>query len=75
MNIYIWENVSNLTYRYHDEGGLVIIAKDLDQARTMYRAQGGEVNCTALTQKPTRVIACAGEETPTVFVFPDAGCC
>ena len=35
MNIYIWDNVSGLTDRYHNGGGLVIKAESLERARAI----------------------------------------
>ena len=75
MYVFIWENVQNLTHRYHDEGGLVIVAKELAEARAMYLANDGQANCAVLTEPPTRIIACVAQEKPVVFIFQDAGCC
>lgn len=75
MYIFIWEDVKNLTGRYHDGGGLVIVAESLDKARAAYLRDEGKTDCSALTVPPNRVITCADHESPSVFVFPDAGCC
>lgn len=33
MNLYIWENVSGLTDREHDGGGVAIVAESVEHAR------------------------------------------
>lgn len=37
MRLFIWQRVDNLTYHYHPEGGLVVVAKDLERARELIK--------------------------------------
>jgi hypothetical protein len=34
-NLYIWQKIDCITDRYHDEGGVAVIAKDEDEAREL----------------------------------------
>lgn len=67
MKLFIWEYLGCLTQSYHDGGGLVIIAEDLDRAKVMNGAIGDTV--------PDKVYALKGKNEEAMFVFPDEGCC
>ena len=69
--VFIWNNISQLTDRYHSEGGLVVIADNLQDAKILAMEKDVKFD---------------GEELPTVYelkdvvkdevyIFPDAGCC
>lgn len=72
--IFIWENLSKVSNSYHSGGGLVIIAEDLEEAKSLAQADGnikfeeGELNSF-------KEFVVMGEATSEVIVFPDAGCC
>ena len=72
--IFIWERVDYATLSYHDEGGIAVVADDLDDAR---RVLSGMVptNCGAFSEDPTRTFDLSGNHDRCTFVFPDAGCC
>ena len=69
MNVYIWEEVDDLTDNYHSGGGTVVIANSLEEARKQLPE-----NCSAQTDHPI-FEAELNAITPRVFVFPNAGCC
>jgi hypothetical protein len=83
MQLFIWQCVSNLTNRYHDGGGLVIVAQNLDAARELLRQTDGVLTerigdidrCCAFDIAPNVVYELHPDTTPSVRVFPDAGCC
>lgn len=73
MKIFILEYVEQLTGNYHPEGGLVVIADNLERAKEICGEQDGcepsekewdkavVYDCTAIEEK--------------IFVFPNTGCC
>jgi len=76
MKIYIWFDVSGLTYHYHDNGGLVIIAPSLEKAREFFLVEHPEqAECEMLTIEPDEVLDLKDEITSRVYRFQDAGCC
>lgn len=84
MKVFIWKDVDNLTYRWHDGGGLVIVANSLEEGRDLLRSQqekkfGDRVSeaCTAHEDEPDLVLSLAQGEAPEpqVFIFPNVGCC
>ena len=67
MKLFIWESLDGLTDSYHDGGGLVVVAEDLDKAKTMNEAIGDNL--------PDKVYDLKGKNEEAVYVFPDSGCC
>lgn len=75
MKIFIWERVENLTDSYHHEGGLVIVAESLNDARALYLKEYPNMkDCEALEIDPDFSYSVISDEAK-VFLFPDAGCC
>ena len=74
MRVFIWNSVSNLTTNWHDGGGLVVVAHDLDDARKRISEDGRDA-CEAMTKGPDVVYEVIEPAEAAVFVFPDAGCC
>lgn len=72
MNLYIWRIVCGATDRYHDDGGIAVIAESIERARAMIEETCPN-SCEALTTEPDVIIKCEGPEL--IEVFPDAGCC
>lgn len=68
MTLFLWENVDDLTDRYHSDGGLVIVAKSLDRARELMPVVRG-----IEPDKSFKLVGRAIQEEVTVF--PNAGCC
>ena len=67
MRMFVWEYLEGITHNYHDGGGVVAIAKDLERAQQ-------------LVGKPAKGKAAdystsVGTTKEKVFIFPDAGCC
>jgi hypothetical protein len=80
VNVYIWEDLDELTTNWHSDGGLVVVADDLEMARHLMRNKGEgwwplPDGCEAFNKDPDRTIPCADTEPVAVFVFPNAGCC
>ena len=71
--MFVWENVDGLTGNYHDGGGTVVIADNLDAARKLLEKQTGK-GCSAMKDEPD-YSASVGSDEDKVFIFPDAGCC
>jgi hypothetical protein len=73
MKIFIFEYVKSLTDNYHSDGGLVVIAKDRDDAKALIKTDP----CIKIDKaewasvEEYRVIGAK----PKIYVFPDAGCC
>jgi hypothetical protein len=72
MNVYIWNRVDQASDSYHSEGGVVVFADSLDEARSLANATDG---CEILDkEQPDETRACA-DGPKKVFIMPDAGCC
>jgi predicted RNase H-like HicB family nuclease len=75
MKVFVWERVDWATTHFHDEGGVIVFAESLEDARALVRADASiPSKCGVHTVAPTLTVACE-ETTPRVIVFPDAGCC
>ncbi len=74
MNIYIFQNIEQLTGYYHSGGGLVVIAPNLDAAIGLAMSDGVTFSDREIEHVITHALADANTE-PRVFIFPDAGCC
>jgi hypothetical protein len=77
MKLFIWKSVRNLTENYHSDGGLVVVAKDLDDARIFLKnhLNYAEADCEAFTTDPDATYELANNHINAFYVFPDAGCC
>lgn len=74
MVLYLFEQVEHVSDNYHDNGGLVIVANDLEHANDLI--SGDEyIKPSPEEWKKAIVYELAGTHEPKVFVFPDAGCC
>jgi Cft2 family RNA processing exonuclease len=73
MRMFVWEYVDGITCNWHDGGGVVVIAKDVDRARELLMATDG-VSRTEFTDEPDFSTS-VGTRKEKVFIFPDAGCC
>ncbi len=67
MKMYIWQRISYVSASY--EGGLVISAPTLEEARRFVRDHLSE-GCGALSQEPDCVLDLIGEHE-VLYVFPD----
>ena len=91
MQVFIWVDISAVSYNYHDDGGIVIVAESIERAREMMRVIGDheEYDHKAGKSIPVSNVpsTCAAfTEEPLLildtthskeemFIFPDAGCC
>lgn len=83
MYAYLWTDTAPVSDHYHDGGGLLIIAYDIEAARALWLS--GEVEKqfptdsddreAATENLPARVWQVPSGTTPEVFTFPDSGCC
>jgi len=65
MNIFIFEDISKVSGAYHSEGGLVIIANDINHAKEVI-----------MDDHWIRIINKEWEDVePKYWVMPNAGCC
>lgn len=72
MKTFIWERVGNCTDCWHTEGGFVVIAESLEEARELINTTtSGHID---ERETPDLVYECEATEK-RVFTFPDAGCC
>lgn len=70
MSIYVWEVAAGVTGNYHNGGGVVVVAPDLESARALLPE-----DCSARTEDPDAIYSVNGDPVSQVFLFPDAGCC
>jgi hypothetical protein len=85
VNLYLWEHIERVSSNYHDSGGLVVIARDADDAKAQIVAfnasreyadpEHPEIVVTDEEWNTARVFKLSGEHAPGVVQFPDAGCC
>lgn len=74
MRLFIWKFVNNCTSNYHNGGGVLVVAPDLDAARVWIKTRDDiPVECGAHQKAPDIERECEGPEL--VIVFQDAGCC
>lgn len=74
MKLFLFEYIKQVSDYYHSEGGLVVVAKDEDQAREMI-ANREYIEPTLEEWFEVKVYELAGDYPPKIYVFPDAGCC
>ena len=74
MKIIILEFVKQLTDRYHCEGGLVIIAKNIECAKKLV-SNDKYIWPTQEEWDKAIIYDLKNNEKERYFVFPDAGCC
>lgn len=74
LNIYIWERVDKVSDRYHEAGGVIVIANDSDRARELAKDNGVVLTQDKKDKNPDHAmkIEAINEQ---IIVFPDAGCC
>jgi hypothetical protein len=74
MKMFIFEGVSELTYNYHSEGGLVVVAENEEQVNEIVK-EDEYIKLTPEDWKNVITYEIAGNVEPKYYVFPDAGCC
>jgi hypothetical protein len=73
MVLLVWKKVDKVTTRWHDYGGLLVIAESLEAARDKIRSECPE-GCGALETEPELSLRVEGV-SEQLIVFQDAGCC
>ena len=87
MKLFLFERIDDLTGRYHQEGGLAIVATNKDRAREMFDAHANEVWSVNEMFRPkvkpviteqeweSAIVYDVGNEEERMIIFPDSGCC
>jgi hypothetical protein len=73
MKIYIFERISQVSGNWHPEGGLVIIANDIEEAKQLI-AKDDNISPTDKEWETVESFEIIANE-PKYWVMPDAGCC
>ena len=74
MNMYVWEDIQELTDNYHSDGGLVVLASSEARARELAIERGVKFGQNDVPDVYP-LCACSATEEERVYLFPDAGCC
>lgn len=74
MKIYVWDDVDGITSKYHDGGGVLIIAATLERAIAMLHetCPDGYQGTDESLRTSVRVV---DPNKESISVFPNAGCC
>lgn len=71
--IFIFQRLNQVSYNYHSEGGLVIIADDKEDAIRLI-ADDKDIQITEKEWEKVCIYETTSEEK-RYWVMPDAGCC
>lgn len=88
MKAFIWKVAERLTEAWHDGGGLLVVAEDLEKARVQFLATAPPSQYayengarsdqlhpqSVLVLQPDLVLELV-DGSPDVVIFPGAGCC
>lgn len=72
MKVFIWNSLDHVSYSYHSNGGLVVVAQSLERAKELCAEKDAAVS---IDQDPSLALDVTEDAVEAVFVFPDAGCC
>lgn len=72
MKLFLWYYLDHVSSRFHEQGGLVVIADSLDRAKEIAIEKDCHIRIDCPPDKVFTLLEAAEEE---VIVFPDAGCC
>lgn len=75
MNVYIVQDAGEVSGNYHSDGGLTVIAKDLEQAKTLATAAGAKLTDEEWATAVVHQLRYSRGVEPKAFIFPNAGCC
>jgi hypothetical protein len=81
MKIYVFDYVNNLTHRWHNGGGLVVVAEGPTRARELVREADGQYSglrgevADELDFRKAVSYQTDSSAKERLFVFQDAGCC
>lgn len=71
MKVYVWMDIDHVSDRYHPEGSVVVVASSEEEALALVKQKVGP---PMLGGEPVGPIE-LDLSVPSVWVFPDAGCC
>lgn len=71
MKIYIYKELYHVSDRYHEHGGLIVIAKD----RKAHDSLVAKDVSIVIDKRPDIILNVSGKIEEQVIVFPNAGCC
>lgn len=74
MKLFLFESIEKVSDRYHEDGGLVVVAKDKDSAIDMINERN-DVEVTEKEWENVVTYELSGYCDPIIYTFPDAGCC
>jgi len=74
MKVFIFERIDKLTDNWHPEGGLVIIANDIEHAKEVISANS-QIAVTEEEWAKVESFELANEAELKFWTMPDAGCC
>jgi len=74
MKIFVFKRIDKCSDRYHEEGGLVIIAKDVEHAKELLKTDKS-IEVTDKEWETVESFALADNVEPKFWAMPDAGCC
>ena len=74
MKIFVFERIDKCSDNYHEEGGLVVIAKDVEQAKELLKTDNS-IEVTDEEWQNVESFALVDNVEPKFWVMPDAGCC
>lgn len=74
MKVFIWNRVDRCTGNWHQEGGIVVFADNIERARAIAAEYGKGYGIIREDEEPDdiREVTEGGE---AVYYMPDAGCC
>jgi uncharacterized membrane protein YvbJ len=73
MNVYIFSRVRKVSNLYHEGGGLVVIARDIEQVAQLVKSTNGVVRLDEDEIKDVITYPLEGEHEAKIFSFPDNG--
>ena len=72
MKVFIWQSVGECSDSYHSDGGVVVFADNLREARALANAEEG---CNIRTHEKPDDVRIVKDGKKVVYIMPNAGCC
>ena len=74
MKLFLLVRVEKCTDQYHTDGGLVIVARDIEAAKELLKSDTN-INISDDEWKYVITYELAKKYTQEFFIMPDSGCC
>lgn len=74
MKIFIFERLDQVTPEWHPEGGLVVIAKNIEHVNELIRFEDF-IEISDEEWNTVKVYELKGDVKPEIITFRDTGCC